>query len=509
MYTGYTYNDWIAEVEDKRHVIHRIIDEYKSSSDFKTGLEASHYFQGNNVSIQNKTVLKADATYVSEGKDEDEDKKKRSRKRKKLITRDVVGNRISTDFFYRFVVQENEHLLANGVTLETSELKNKLGLGFDRTLEQMGEKALQHGVCWGYWNKDHLECIPAIDGALNGAVALVDELTSNPRVLIQFWQIATNRPLMARVFEEDGVTLYRADEEGVLQAVGDKRAYIEKVTSDGLGEITRIGSNYTMLPVVPLYANVERRSEFTNNIKSKIDMYDFILSDFGDNLERANDVYWVLNNFGGTIDDVAEMVQQMERMKVVSNFSDGTGAASSAEPKTIEVPYNARSTALDLLKKALYQDYMALDMQELTGGSYTNVAIRAAMINLNLKVDRYEWQCFNFVQNILKVIGIETERISFVRQNIVNDTEVISNIYMMREDIDRETALKLNPYIAQEDIKQIMADLDAEDIAGMDSMDELDDAIDDNTIHSVDARRAEAKREREEKRERRLRSRGR
>ena len=62
--------------------------------------------------------------------------------------------------------------------------------------------------------------------------------------------------------------------------------------------------------------------------------------------------------------------------------------------------------ALNLLERALYNDYMALDMASLTGGSLTNVAIRAAMANLNLKADRYEWQVRHFMQELLTLLHL-------------------------------------------------------------------------------------------------------
>ena len=82
------------------------------------------------------------------------------------------------------------------------------------------------------------------------------------------------------------------------------------------------------------------------------------------------------------------------------------------------------------------------------------------------------------VQNILKLLNIETEEISFKRQEISNDTETVQAIYMMRQDIDRETALKLNPYIVQDDIQTIMSNLDAEEISGLSGMDALQRVID-------------------------------
>ena len=141
-----------------------------------------------------------------------------------------------------------------------------------------------------------------------------------------------------------------------------------------------------------------------------------------------------------------------------------------------EVPYEARRTALDMLEQALYGDFMALDMDALTGGSLTNVAIKAAEKDLNLKCDRYEWQVFSTVQQLLALIGVETEQIRFKRQELVNESELIQNIVAMREDIDHETALKLNPYIMDEEIEKIMDNVDAAKLSGLSSVDAVNRA---------------------------------
>ena len=397
--------------------------------------------------------------------------------KKTLSNKEIVGNRCSNSFLYTFVVQQNQFLLGNGVALKDDKLKKKLGKAFDTRLQETGEKALLHGVAWGFWNLDHMEVIEAVKDEYSGFVALLDELTSEPKVGIQFWQIASDKPMGVRLFENDGVTVYQfgqlRDKDGKPtgqydsgKIIKEKQAYVVKTLKDGKGETVIGASNYPFLPVVPLYGNPEKRSELTPNIKNKIDLFDRIFSDFGDNLDRANDVYWVLNNFGGTAKDIVEMIDQINRIKAVVNQSNAVGGGATAEPRTIDVPYNARATALDLLRKALYQDYMALDMDEIKGGSLTNVAIQTAIANLNLKADRYEWSCIDFVQKILALIGVtgeDAEKITFVRRSISNDSETIDNLYKMREDVPREWVLKNNPYVNPDEVDDIMCKKEAED----------------------------------------------
>lgn len=439
-----SYQEW-EKSEDRVALMMEAIGRYKSSGRFLRALEAEKYFRGENTEITRKTVLKA-------RKIETRDEKGRRRVRSGV--EDVVGNRIGSGFLYRFICQENQMLLQNGCLLPEN-IKARLGADFDRQLEMLGERALVQGTAWGFWNNGRLEVIEEARDWLSGFFPIEDEMTGKIRAGVQFWQSDVRRGMYIRLFEENGVTIYRAENgKGAEEAV-PRQCYRHVKRTDALGKSVTAAGNWGSVPLIPLYANAERRSEFTLTIKAKIDAYDRIMSDFADNLDRANDVYWVLNNFGGTTEDIAEMLAEINRLKAVANISDGAGGAT-AEPRTIEVPYQARRTALMLLEKALYADAMAVDTTALTGGSLTNVAIRAACANLNLKCDRYEWEVFAFVQKLLALLGMQTEKIRFQRQMIANEQETVQTIYLMRQDIDRATALRLNPLLQPEEVEALL-----------------------------------------------------
>ena len=443
MFTTITYQDY-EKAGDRLALVAEAIRKYKASSGFRQALEANCYFRGENTRVARKTILKARKV---EGRDS------LGRRRVRTATEDVVGNRIGSGFLFRFVTQQNQYLLSEGVSLP-QDVKRRLGADFDHRLEQLGERALLQGCAWGYWNHDHLEVIEAAKNSWSGFFPLLDEMTGQARLGVQFWQLAPDRPMYVRLFDEAGVALLRQEGKS-LTCVQRHQPYRRVVRRDALGAKMGVLPGYGRLPLIPLRANTEGRSELTPAIRAKIDAYDCILSDFADNLDRANDVYWVLNNFGGTMEDIAEMLEMINRVKAVANLSDGTGGSASAEPHTIEVPYAARRAALELLERSLYQDYMALDMDALTGSSLTNVAIRVAAANLNLKADRYEWQVRAFVADLLDLIGCPTQDIRFKRQAIANESETVKDIAVMRNDIDRRTALRLNPYIQDEEVEEM------------------------------------------------------
>ena len=487
MFTAYTFDDWISAPADKRKFIKDVIDSYKTSDDFKTALTAQRYFSGDNDEIKNKYIVQLDAHETTvvvvdpdTGDPIPDPVTGKPITEKKMVKQEikVEGTRLPSSFFFRFVTQQNQHLLSNGVTLKDTALKKRLGRAYDTALSRMGEYALIDGVCWGFWNNDHLDVIrAAVDGS-SGAVALLSEEDSVPHVLIQFWRLTSEKPMHVRVYEPGGVSQYKTDKNGDLQEISLLQPYVQITHSDAAGAFAVEGKTYGTLPIVPFYANPEKRSELTPSIKAKIDCFDRVASDFGDNLQMANDVFWVLNNFGGTTRDILETLQQIRELRAVAARSDGMGGAATAEPHSFEVPYEARKVAMDILKRELYRDYMGLDTEALTGGSLTNVAIRVASKDLNLKTDRYEWQAFDFVQGTLRLQGIETEDISFVRQALENESETIENIYRAAEDLDRETRLRLNPMIAQDAIEKIMQAKAAEETTGLASLRQLKQEID-------------------------------
>jgi len=410
-------------------------------------LEAEAYFLGDNVAIANRPKWKM-------------------KKSGKTLT--FSKNITISNYFFRFVVQLDQFLLANGVQLEKEEYKKKLGSGFDNVFEEAGEMALIHGVNYLFYDHDHVKKYEAAGGGGNkGFFLLFDERTGEPAVGIRFWQIDKTKPMYVELYEMDGITEFSTEKDNRLGIISPKRAYkrsIVRYPNNTLPEEVIGVENYKLFPIVPFYANRNHRSEFTKPIKTKIDMYDKISSDFGDNLERTNDILWVFNNFGGTTDEIMEAVAELNEMGVTYSQSDGSGN-SSVMPHTVEVPYAARQVALKILEDALYADFMAMNFSEISGGSLTNVAIDTAKFNLNTKCNRFEYQAFQAIRKLLQIAGIETENIKFRRQAVSNQTENINNVLAEydRQLLDKQTALEKLDNIDIDEVETILGRLKAEE----------------------------------------------
>lgn len=337
--------------------------------------------------------------------------------------------KITSAFFNRFVLQENQYLLGNGVTWKEDSTGESLGDDFDSKLQKLGHDALVGGVSFGFWNLDHVDNFNILE-----FVPLYDEEDGALKAGIRFWQMDSTKPLRATLYEMDGYTdyIWRIGEEG--QILHDKRAYVLKVKeSPADGEFIYDGENYPTFPIVPMYGNPQKQSELVG-IREGIDAYDLIKSGFANDIDDASMIYWTINNAGGMDDvDLVDFINHMKRVKAAVVSEDG----ATAESHTIEVPYNSREALLERLRSDLYEDAMALDTKSIADGAVTATQIKAAYEPLNNKADMYEYCVLDFIKGILNVAGIEDEP-TFTRSVIINTQEEITNILQAAEYLSSE-----------------------------------------------------------------------
>lgn len=321
--------------------------------------------------------------------------------------------KITSSFFNRFITQQTQYLLGNGVSWSQDGTAEKLGDDFDSKLQTLGHSALVQGVGFGFWNFDHLEVFKLTEFA-----PLYDEEDGSLKAGVRFWQLDKTKPLRAVFYELDGYTSYIWRDSGA-EVLQEKQKYILKTretAADGL-EIYD-GENYPSFPIVPLWGNTHHQSELVG-IRESIDAYDLIKSGFANDVDDASLIYWTINNAGGMDDvDLAQFVQRMKTVKAAVVEDDG----ARAESHTVEVPYASRESLLDRLRADLYEDFMALDTKNIADGAVTATQIKAAYEPLNNKTDMFEYCVLDFISGILELAGIEDEP-TFTRSQIVNAQE--------------------------------------------------------------------------------------
>ena len=423
--------------ETRADFIEAAIRDYKTSPVYITAVAALEYARGLNPTItQYKKLL-----YTITGK--------------AVPDNYSANHKCASNFFYRFINQENQYLLGNGVTFNEDGTKDILGGDeFDGKLQKAGFMSLWGGVSYGFFNNGKVDVFSALE-----FIPLYDEEDGAMKAGIRFWQIADNKPLRATLYELDGYTDYMRTKDkkmspiSVNGSVVGKRAYIVNIVSTPAdGVILYNGQNYPTFPIVPLYANPLRQSELVGR-RTKIDAYDLIESGFANDLDDASMIYWTIQNAGGMDDvDLAKFVERMKTVKAAVVDDEG----ARAEAHTMDVPYQAREAALSRLENDIIADFMAMDVKAVSAGNVTATQIEASYQDLDLKTDLFEYEVNAFIKGLLAVAGVDDKPIFPKRSKITNQTEQTQMVLSSAGVLDDETIIKHLPFLSVDEIDTVL-----------------------------------------------------
>lgn len=409
----YTYQDLIAVGDNEKNRIDFVlqaINQHKSSELYSKAYDAKEYNEGRNTTITRfqKWLYKATGEKIP----------------------DIwsANYKMPSNFLHRFVTQKVQFLTGNGVGWSQSDTSDKLGnkkYPFDTQLQKISAQASLHGVCFGFFNLDHIEIFTLLEFA-----PLYDEEDGALKAGIRFWQIDSGKPLRATLYEIDGYTEFMW-KDGKGEVRESKKPYKFKVrTSIASGVEIYDGENYPTFPIVPMWGNSRHQSDL-DNIRSQIDCFDLVKSGFANTIDEASFIYWTLQNAGGMDDiDLAEFLKRVRELHAVVTDDNVT-----AQPASIQPPFEARETLLKRLEKDLYRDAMALDIENIASGAATATEIKAAYEPLNIKCDDFEYCVIEFIQGILAVAGIEDEP-TFTRSMLINVNEGVQTVLQAAEYLD-------------------------------------------------------------------------
>lgn len=434
--------------EAKAAFVLNAIRQYMGSFNYHMARDAFLYYNGENPTIYKYDKLIYDAAGNA--------------------VKDIwsANHKLSSRFFGFAVDQLASYLLGNGVTFGKESTKKRLGKDFDQQMFDLSVYAQAGGVSYGFFNLDHVEKYKATE-----FVPLEDAENGALMAGVRFWQVgdpSDRRPLRATLFEMDGYTEYIQRYGQDITLLKPKRPYVGRVsTTEIFGAEPIEGRNYPGFPVVPWKNNDEEKSELVGK-RTTLDAYDLAVSNMVNNVSEGNLVYWVLQNCAG-MDEVAdaEFLRQVLSTHVV--HPDG-GSDSTAEPHTIEAPFQGTQATVEMLRKKLFADFQAFDSEAVSAGNQTATAIKACYEALDLKANKHENQATRFVRGILQVAGIDDEP-TYTRSRIANVSEEIQNIILAQDNLPREYLVKkIVTLLGDADLyDEVMGQLEDEEMRRMDS----------------------------------------
>ena len=350
----------------------------------------------------------------------------------------VANNKIGYSFFTDMVTQKVDTLFREIPTIDGVELPKGFVKTFGYVLRSAAERASAQAVSYIFVDSDgHLNCFSA-----DRAMPFYDNETGKLRALIRWWEVPAQRKdipyIYWEVYTEDGVTTYcnrpTIHETKPLTPYKYKRT--KSIVSD------EIIAEKTPLPIVEFLNNEYRTSDLTSNIRSKIDIIDIVQSGFANNIEDFSDAFWsIKDNIGGNEGYYQDLISEITRTKVI--------VADGAEMKQFQIPTEARSRFVEMIKDDLIRDGGVVDTKALTQGNLTATAIKAARANLETRVSKFEWQAYKCATEVLELYfrlqGKEIPEfdVTFNTYHLDNVTETVQNAISLHGTISNDSYLKM------------------------------------------------------------------
>lgn len=446
----YTYQDFMKE-NNRLVAISTCIENHMNSDMYATAKSADNYDHQKNETINNYVQILFTMTGTP------------------MEDFTASNNKIASNFFHRLNTQRCTYLLGNGVSFPNTKetliaedgspmivdvTKDKLGDRFDSDLKTIGYNSLIHGLAFGFWNVERLHPFSLLEFA-----PLWDEESGKLRAGIRFWRIDKSKPMIAVCYEEDGYTKYKSkDGLGMdFEEIEPKKPYKFIINySEVDGEEIVGEDNYGSLPIVPMWGSRLHQSTLVG-MKNAIDSFDLIRSGFANDLSDCAQIYWILENCMGMSD--GELARFRDRLKI-NHIAVVDTDNSKATPYTQDIPFQARQAYLDSIRAGIYEDFGGLDVHTVAAGA-TNDHIDAAYQPLDEEADDFEYQVAEFVQQVLRLNGIEDVP-SFKRNRISNEKEQTDMVLSAADYLDEETILQKLPFVTVDEVSSILAKKDQE-----------------------------------------------
>ena len=155
--------------------------------------------------------------------------------------------------------------------------------------------------------------------------------------------------------------------------------------------------------------NCKKQFSGLKPIKHLIDDFDLHACALSNNLQDTAEALYVVKGFSG--DNLDELMMNIKAKKHLGVDEDG-----GVEVHTVQVPYEARKTKLDLDRECIFRFGFGLDTSNLRDtNATTNIAIKSAYSLLDLKVNKLQIRLKQFMRKLLKIVLAEI--------NEANDTD--------------------------------------------------------------------------------------
>ena len=233
---------------------------------------------------------------------------------------------------------------------------------------------------------------------------------------------------------------------------------------------------YDSLGFIPFFRldNNRKQQSGLKPIKALIDDYDLMACGLSNNIQDSAEAYFVVSGFQG--DNLDELIQNVKVKKHI-----GVDAGGNLDVKTVDIPYQARLTKLQLDETNIYRFGMGFNSAQIGDGNITNVVIKSRYALLDLKCDKLEKNLKKFLREMVQIVLDDINKrnntdyqqkdvyFDFEREVITNasDNASIKKIEADTKAVEINLLMGLTQVLDQETVIQLICeqlDIDYNDI---------------------------------------------
>lgn len=371
--------------------IKQIIEKEKTSSFQKNAKTGQRYYDGHN-DIENYKLFYYDANG-------------------NLVEDRTRSNiKISHSFFRELVDQLVQYMLSGTegyVFSNKPELQEKLDEQFNNNddfnseIYDLIEGVSIKGSEYMYLYKDRDEKLKfEVADSLGIAEVRAKDTSDNCDYIVR-WYVDR--------FDKDGEAIRKIevwDKEGTTFFIeeGDKGIKLDEnvpinprphVVAVNLLNGSMFGSGFGFIPFFRMDNNKKRVSDL-NLVKALIDDYDLMNCSLSNNLQDLTEGIFAVKGFEG--DNLEELINNVKTKKAI-----GVGEGGDLDIKTVNIPYEARKTKMELDEKNIYRFGFGFNSSQSGDGNITNIVIKSRYSLLDLKANKLELKLKQFLRKLVQI----------------------------------------------------------------------------------------------------------
>lgn len=435
----YTYQDFLTVKDEKKRaeMIRSTVQQHIASKAYLYAEIADEYYHKHEPAIEK--VMKF--YYTVTGRKEE----------------DIYASNLKLKllFFRKKVTQHVAYVLNKGIIMD-ADAKGRLDKNLEAKAKRWTKYAMVAGKSYVFYNAGNLEIFHMVCNDYHpGFAPVYDADTGLLAAGVRFYFVTADkkRRMKCTFYEPDGYTEYSDNDDGTLEAIGEKRPYVVATVRDAISERT-VGRNYGRLPIVEAVTNDCRESEIVG-LMEDIDAYEFTKSDLGNELADFSGIWYSIENAGGMTDkELAKFIQRLKTVRAAVVGEDGSGSAR-VTANTQQIPYEARAKMLEIIKADLYENSQLLDLSQLSAAQKTTQEIQAACTaQENYCGDLRDYIIYT-IHELMEIAGIPYTPVSMEFDRIINVTEITNVVMTSLPLIGEDVAIEVLPFLNAEQKQRV------------------------------------------------------